>query len=172
MAPTIPPWGWKNPLKNKMAANALLSTKTAAIQEMTSGGSDFTTTDTTNYQDVLNVAIDIPQGHMALFIWSDFLFQHAVAGATFDARITVAFDSAESGSYAIVNPQDIYVAASGVAFPFTVSMGLDVMANLPLVVPGPAHQIRLQVKNNTSGTLTLKSSMQHLYAMVIGDSSR
>lgn len=166
------PWWWKNPLANKAQQNATISTRTAVIQEQATITSDFTTTDTAAVHDVITVQIRVPRGSVALFLFTSFGAKHSLAGATFDAYLTLN-DGTNYVAYATILGIKLDTAASVYPVALVRSTSKSDLDTVPMLRDRD-FTVALSVQNKTAGTLTIPGSASQvpsLTCFLTGDSS-
>lgn len=166
------PWWWKNPLANKAQQNAIISTRTAVIQEQATITSDFTTTDTAAVHDAITVNIRVPRGSVALFMFASFGVKHSAANANFDAYLTLNDGASYAGVTSILA---IRLTTAAQIYPVALVRSLS-KSDLD-VVPFLRDRdltVGLTVQNLTAGTLTIPGGAggsPSLTCFLTGDSS-
>jgi hypothetical protein len=172
---TPPPWYFRNPIASKVQQNALSSTKVAVTQEVLLSGSNFTTTNTTDWQDVGSFQITIPKGQVVLYLWSEVQPYHSAASAECSIRVALESGDGIGTVYVMARGDHILLAptAGKKIAPVILTQGINVPANLPLLIPG-RRLVRLQAFNHTAGTLTLPGATDQnvMHALLTGDSTR
>lgn len=170
------PWFWQNPLANKLARGSITSSQLGVTQETFLSASDFTTTNTTDWQSVGTTLITIPSGtrRVAIYVWTAAQASHSVANAEMSLRILLYTDAGLGTAYVLGLADHVILPATATKqiAPIVLNHGLNVGANLPLVVPG-SRTLQLAAFNHTTGTLTLPgaTSTNIFHALLTGDST-
>lgn len=158
----------------QILSGAITSGQMALTQETQWPQADFTTSNTSAWQDVTSLNIPVPTGNMAFYAWASFAARHTAAGAEVSSRLGVYIDDALSTAYSIANVNNTYLATANKYHPpISLTAGINVPSNMPLLVPG-TRRLVLQVFNHTAGTLTIDGDVLPnavLHALVAGDST-
>lgn len=150
--------------RGRLSSEDLAVTQEASFQPIT----DWSTTSLSLQDTDLSFNIALPKSQICLFAWADLTVEHTVSGATFDVELDLYFDDALSNGYIVTKKSGLYIPAANARVSVSLSFGLNVPANLPLIVLPGNRLLRLRVKNNTAGTLTLRAP-RHLHAFCSGD---
>jgi hypothetical protein len=134
-------------------------------------GSDWSTTVVGTWQGTdLDLTIQIPDGDICMYAWCELNVEHTVAGATFDIELDLYKDDSLLVYYGFCWKQGLYIPAANARVSASLSGGYNIGVSLPNVVRPGNRLLKLWVKNNTAGTLTLRD-FRILHAFVTGDDS-
>ena len=145
------------------------STQMAQIQEAGQDNTNFTTTNTTDWQNLIQIFIEVPSGNMAFQFGANADFSHSAPAAEVSFRVLLSFGAAVSGgSYNIRDATNLYLATATKSSSVHLGMMYNIASNLPSVSTPGLKEMVFQVFNHTAGTLTVFSGFA-AYAFITGD---